>query len=517
MRILLQLFIKISTLLPYIFVFIASLYRPWDTDLGWHLKYGEYFFQHGRILKENIFATEMPDFIWANTSWGIDLVYYATFHWLGFLGLTLLGALVITLTFYFFAKAFDLSMWEKAMIFPFLILLEDPVNQISFRGQVLSVMMLALVILVLAKFEKYDRKKILFWLIPIFLFWANLHGQFILGFAVMVLWFTFYLLGKFFEEASGLKPGILLAETKKFISKNLQLGLFFLLITIITFLATLIHPFGLSIYTDAFLHFKNQDLQYIIEYLPFEDLSQPWWNQMIFGILTFFGLVYLTFNEELKRRIPSIGVVSILYALSWWVRRYAWSMYYLGIPLLKPVAAFVKPDSEKIARLSALILFCFYSASAIYIKMPLSQFSEMNWEIYCSEFNNCTSESIEFVRDNNLTDNLLSLYGWGGFMIWNYPEVKPSIDGRMHLWKDETGYSAFSDYYALEQNWEDVDNSKYDVALMWYDKPIYNRLEELVEEGKWEKVYEDDVAGVFVRVKNATVSSEFILNEGDEL
>lgn len=221
---------------------------------------------------------------------------------------------------------------------------------------------------------------------------------------------------------------------------------------------------------------------------------------MIFGILIFFGLIYLVFSEGLKKRIPDIGVVAILYGLSWWVRRYAWSMYYLGIPLLKPVAAFVKPDSEKNARFSALVLFCFYSAFAIYVKMPLSQFSSMNWDLYCSQFNNCTAQSIEFVRDNKLTENLLSLYGWGGYMIWNYPEVKPSIDGRMHLWKDDKGHSAFSEYYALEQNWEDVDKSKYNVVLMWNDKPIYSRLEELAKEGKWAKKYEDDHAGVFVRI-----------------
>lgn len=513
MKILSKIFTGISEFLPFIFVFIGSLYQPWDTDLGWHLKYGEYFFNHGRILKENIFSTEMPDFIWPNTSWGIDLIYYTAFNWLGFLGLALLGSLVITLTFYFFSKAFDLSMWEKTMVFPLLVILEDPVNQISFRGQVLSVMMLALVILILAKFEKTNRRRILFWLAPLFLFWANLHGQFILGFGIVVLWFAFYLFGQFLSEADSLTPSLLLKEVKSFAIKKASIILFFLLMTVVIFLATLIHPFGFGIYTDAFLHFKNQDLQYIIEYLPFEDLTQPWWNQMIFGILIFFGLIYLTFSDGLKKKIPWIGVVSILYSLSWWVRRYAWSMYYLGIPLLKPVAAFVKPDSEKTAYLSAVVLFCFYTAAALYVKMPLAQFTDMNWEIYCSQYNNCTSKSIEFVRDNKLTENLLSLYGWGGYMIWNYPEVKPSIDGRMHLWKNNKGYSAFSDYYALEQNWEDVDKSKYDVALMWNDKPIYNRLNELVEEGKWDKVYEDEVAGVFIRNKEATKTSEFIFSD----
>src|SRR3989344_6112608 len=125
---------KLLNLLPYLFVFIASLYQPWDADLGWHLKYGEYFFQHGRILKENIFSTGMADFIWPNTSWGIDLIYYSAFHLLGFLGLTLLSSLVIAVTFYFFSKAYEVSIWHKALIFPFLDILKKPLYRISFPG-----------------------------------------------------------------------------------------------------------------------------------------------------------------------------------------------------------------------------------------------------------------------------------------------------------------------------------------------------------------------------------------------
>jgi len=71
----------------------------------------------------------------------------------------------------------------------------------------------------------------------------------------------------------------------------------------------------------------------------------------------------------------------------------------------------------------------------------------------------------------------------------------------MHLWRDEKGYSAFSNYYTYEQNFEDIDYSKYDVVLMSREKPVYDRLNELVEEGRWEKKYEDEFGGVFTRKK----------------
>ena len=108
-------FIKkyIEIFLPFIFVFLASLFRPNDTDLGWHLKYGEYFFNNFSLLKDNTFSTMMADFKWANTSWLTDLIAYFVFEASGFLGLTLLGALTVTLTFLFFSKAFKLDYFEK--------------------------------------------------------------------------------------------------------------------------------------------------------------------------------------------------------------------------------------------------------------------------------------------------------------------------------------------------------------------------------------------------------------------
>ena len=77
---------RVVWILPYIFVFIASLYLPTDPDLGWHLKYGEYFFQHHQILRDNTFSTMMPQYHWENGSWGTDIITYAIYKLGGFGG-----------------------------------------------------------------------------------------------------------------------------------------------------------------------------------------------------------------------------------------------------------------------------------------------------------------------------------------------------------------------------------------------------------------------------------------------
>lgn len=478
----------ILAILPFLIVFIATIYMPFDADLGWHLKYGEHFFKTGQILRDNTFSTLMPDYKWSNTSWGIDLVEYWTFNNFGFIGLSLLTAAVITLTFFFFSLAFNLSLWQKTFIFPGLLMLESPVNEVSFRGQLVSLMLLGILYYFITRYED-NKSKIIYFLPALFLFWANLHGLFILGLGLFLIWIINYSIKTYLENE------------KNIISTFREIK-YLILVFVLSALITLVNPFGFGIIEIAFTHFNNPFLKYISEYLPFEEASQQWWNQITLGVLIMFGVMFLYFGEKIKQSITHLSSIGILYTLSFFVKRYTWALYYLTIPFLKPVADFFKPDSEKYTKISASVILLATLAITVWLKNPTSTLQNMSWDIYCKKYMLCSPKAVEYIRKNNLKDNLYTFYTWGGWMIWNYPDVKPTIDGRMHLWKDKNGYSAFEHYYPYEQDWYDIDSSKYDVVLMGAYKPVYKRLLELVEEGRWKLVYKDENAGVFVRIKS---------------
>ena len=74
----------------YLAVFIFSINLPTDPDLGWHLKYGEFFFKKGSILQDNIFSTMMPDYKWVNHSWASDALIYFVNNSAGVIGISLL-------------------------------------------------------------------------------------------------------------------------------------------------------------------------------------------------------------------------------------------------------------------------------------------------------------------------------------------------------------------------------------------------------------------------------------------
>lgn len=485
------IFSKLTNTALFLSVFIASFNVPRDPDLGWHLKYGEYFFQNGQILKDNIFSSMMSDYKWVNHSWISDLLSYFFFDNFGFIGLTVLSASVVALTFFLFSKAFNLTLWNKAVIFPLLFFFVEPVYSHGFRTQMLSYLLTGVLFLILyAGFEK--SKKFFLFLPPLFLVWVNMHGGFILGLILMIAYSSLRLFKEVLDKKIKIQGLINLIKEYRFLVAAI----------LISFFATLVNPFGFGVYREVFNHFGNPWLKYISEWAPFGDLSRQWWSLIAFINLFVVGLGILFFTGRLRSQLPLFLLCTLLILLSFYERRYAWTLYYISLPILAGISHFFKPNTVKFESIGAFIIsvvFLFFASSQ---KGDFSEVKNMTWSKYCSaSVILCSPSAVRFVEENKLANNISTPYSWGGWMIWNYPNVKPSIDGRMHLWKDEKEYSAFAEYYTNVQDWESIDRSKYDTVIALKIKPIYKRLTALSKEGKWKKVYEDRFSAVFVRNK----------------
>lgn len=471
-------------LFPFVVVFLANLYNPSDSDLGWHLKYGEYFFRHGSILRENIFSTMMPGYRWVNSSWATDLLTYSIFRPFGFVGLAILGAFVVTLTFFFFARAFKLSFFERSFIFIVTTFYIAPLTAVSFRGQLLSLLFMAILYYLLSRFAQGDTR-FLFFTIPLFLLWSNFHGAFVMGLGIFLVWIVGYWLLSFRRKK--LKDRKLLQRLKLLFSCLAASSL-----------VTLINPFGVGVLAEAVRHFGNPWQKFIVEWLPLEPYSDLWWQLVVWGGVLLLCMIVIIGRGKIRHLLPYLIVACLFFALAWWMRRYAWPMYLLSIPLVQQLVATFTPKKETIQIAIGISILIVYYLFIVLFKNPLGSVLAMNWDIYCKYYVGCSQESAEFLIKNKPAGEILTFYNWGGWLIWRHPQLKPSIDGRMHLWEDH-GYSAFAEYYPLEQNWQDIDKSRYTIVYMTPKKPLYTRLVQLIEEGKWQILYRDDFAGIFVR------------------
>ena len=94
-------------------------------------------------------------------------------------------------------------------------------------------------------------------------------------------------------------------------------------------------------------------------------------------------------------------------------------------------------------------------------------------------------------------------YDWGGFLIWQLPEYKTFIDGRMAAWRDADG--VFSEKYgeiktAPKENANLIDEliRKYNITFA-LEKPGTDTVNFLVNDRAWKIVYQDNVSVIIVR------------------
>jgi hypothetical protein len=470
---------------PLVCVFIYSLYNPSDTDLGWHLKYGEYFFSHLKPLKENIFSIEMPDYRWINSSWLTDVLSYSIYKLARFSGLTIAAAFIVVLIYFFsFAKT-ESSFFSKSLIYPIFLLLLTPLISVSFRGHLLSLLGVAIALYI---YRVYPKNYKVFYILPLLFFlWSNLHGEFILGLYIGLVFL--------FLEIS---RKIQISSFKK-IKQSLQEIFVPLIFFVFSVASTLINPYGFEIYTETFKHLNDPMQKYIIEWLPFDFQSVLFLSLFVMTIAFIISFIFIV-KDKKTDFYPNLIVTFTFLFMSYFVRRYAWVAYISSIPTMTYLTEKLKPKSVyNQTKIGIFIFLAFYIYTlTTYPKRLLFHF---NWTRYCREYANCSPESAEFIIKNKLNKkNILTFYNWGGWLIFNYPEIKPTIDGRMHLWKDQNNYSAFARYYAFEQGWSDINQSEYEIVYFPLNKPLVDMLIRNDNYKNWKEIFRDNYSTIFVRI-----------------
>jgi hypothetical protein len=151
---------------------------PTDPDFGWHYKYGEYLFQNGKILRENIFSYTNTDYKWANSYWISELIMYTSYRFLG----NVVPSLILSLTLSFIFLLVIKKHTDDALIVS-LTHISSMVVLRAFSTTVrpLYYSTIFLFLLVHMLLQKKHLKFVPF----IFLVWANMHADFVIG---LLIW-----------------------------------------------------------------------------------------------------------------------------------------------------------------------------------------------------------------------------------------------------------------------------------------------------------------------------------------
>ena len=95
---------KIWKFAPCILIFLIFFLAPADTDLGWHLRYGEYFWQNFEVLRENVLTYFLADYSWSNSYFLYDVATFGIWKFGGIGGLTIASGILGAGLFWLFGR-----------------------------------------------------------------------------------------------------------------------------------------------------------------------------------------------------------------------------------------------------------------------------------------------------------------------------------------------------------------------------------------------------------------------------
>lgn len=433
-----------------------------DPDFGWHYKNGERII-HSGIPKTDLYSYTMPSYPAIDHSWLLDVLIYWGQNTIGQYGLAFVFTSIIIL-------AIILSVpknLQNFSIFPLILSIPVLIGRAGVRTQIFDWLLLALLI----KLLKY--KKIL----PLFfLIWANLHGGFLIGFAV----FAIYVFCEFIQD------------------KRTFLNNFIIFLTSI--FTTFINPYGWKIWYEIWTIMSDPLLKgNIAEWLPF-------WHALEFGFLllsTFLFTMGWIYRKKISLFDKLVCIFLFLASLS--ALRHTPLFVLVAIPL----GAFLMKLFYNQAQNIPMGLLRFKQLKNIFLVIALV-FSV--WEIRGLEkIFVYPQNAVKYLESNLPKGNLFAEFGWGGYLDWKFPQKKVFIDGRMNSWRfhsvsNESSW-IFKDYMKIAHNGdyqELFEKYQIDTVLLPINnlnpqtfvknqKPFLKLTTNLKRDG-WKEIYSDEVA-----------------------
>lgn len=441
----------------FFFLLLKNSFNYLDPDLGWHLKVGQQVAQEHKLPNINTFNFSFTG-NWVDHEWLINYLVYSVWNSFGYIFLTIaFSLLIILILLLMFNRARrtcpESSLFLIAAIQIFGLFAALP--HFGVRMQEIGLLFLILLLLIIERYNKNEKDwQTLLLLPPLFYFWALLHASFLIGFFILGMWAlvkSFEILVAHFWP----KPYFDLSE--KISDRQL---LYFSVASLLSLATSTLTPYGYKLY--SFLNgYKDTYYQsHIQEWLSQLSFPYNYWqlSYLAFvGLAIFFYLYYSIGREKLfKINIWKLCLVSSFAILSFKSRRHFPLLFVCSFAFLVEIFCrlFSLPTKCKEQWTSrwvnACIVLCLLLVSVSFAVK--TEYTTNPFQAYCSDY---PCGAAEFLRshDEYKNANLFNEYNWGGYLIWQLPERKLFIDGRLPqvAFAGHTFLEEYYDFYQAEK------------------------------------------------------------------
>ena len=261
-----------------------------------------------------------------------------------------------------------------------------------------------------------------------------------------------------------------------------------LLALIASVVALFLNPFGykLVLYPLDLLFRQQNVMQYLDEWQPV-DFGSANGKLALFLIFTLFAAALFS-----RRQWKLDELLLTAFAL-WVALSHQRFLFFAGLiiaPILAPRLELFPPYEPELDKpwLNAAIMASIIAAIVFFF--PSSAYLQQKVD---STF---PRAALDFMQRQHINGRIFNQYGWGGYIEWNAPQLKPGIDGRADIFVYNGVFEDFLDAMALEGSFETLDKYQIDYVLVEPKVPMAYLLEHSTG---WHPVYSDAVAVLFER------------------
>ena len=462
-------------------IFRFSATQIGEPDIWWHLRNAAYLLQQHSFPRVDTYSFGAAGSPWLDHEWLSEVPFFLGFKAMGLQGMLAVFSTVLVLIYagVYYRSCRAGADCKDATIATLLAIFLGIVS-LGPRMLVFGWLCMVGLLLVLDRFQRAAKG---LWLLPpLFALWINLHGSWVFGMVVLGI-----------IIASGLVEGEWgLVVARRWTPGELKK---LLLALAVSLAALFVNPFGYKLLLYPFdLLFRQQGvMKHIEEWQPVN--FNIWIGGLALAVI--FALLAAALFSRRKWKLDEVLLTA--FAL-WAALSHVRLLFFAGLILVPILAQRLKlfPPYERerdkpwlnagiMAGMVGLTIFSFPSAATLQQQVS-------------GEY---PTAALVFMQRQHITGRIFNQYGWGGYMEWYAPELKPFIDGRADIFVYNGTFYDSLKITSLKESFAILDKYKIEYVLLKPNQPLAYLL---YHSSAWRLIYEDKVARLYQRVPAAATT-----------
>ena len=415
-----------------------------DPDIWWHLRNAEVLVQSHSVVHHDFYSFTATGSRWINEAWLSELPYYLGWRWLGIRGiyLVMLGEVELILLGVFGLAYLSSRNVKAAFVASWLAVW---LATVSFGPRTLLAGWMCLVaeLFILAQFKQGKDRA---WLLPpLFVLWANLHGSWLIGMVLLVIFCGAGLFQRRWGrlEATRWTP----AQMRKLaLAGSLSVAGLFL------------NPYTyhLVFYPFNFAFQQKLNVNHVDEWMSLDFHSVR--GKIIFLMLA--ATIMLALVRKRRWALDELAFLLLGFYAAMTYSRFLFLAAIVLTPILARELDFLPPYHPEIDKiwLNAILII-------VLLGFCIWRFPSRD-QLMRDTIQNYPVKALNYLQQFQPQGRVFNDCLWGGYLIWNMRNIPVFIDSRIDIYEYNGVFADYLDAMGVKNTLEILD--KYHIRYVLY-------------------------------------------------